>query len=57
MEYITDHGTAADIPVDQIVAAWKQTYGAGRVRQWIASFEKSGGKRNRKFENEDWVRD
>jgi len=57
MEYITDHGTAADIPVDQIVEAWKVTYGHERVRQWMASFEKSGGKRNRKFENEDWVRD
>jgi transglutaminase-like putative cysteine protease len=57
MEYIADHGTAADIPVDQIVEAWKTTYGHERVRQWIASFEKSGGKRNRKFENEDWVKD
>jgi transglutaminase-like putative cysteine protease len=57
MEYITDHGTAADIPLDRIVEAWKATYGHERVRQWIASFEKSGGKRNRKFEDEDWLED
>jgi transglutaminase-like putative cysteine protease len=57
MEYITDHGTAADIPLDRIVEAWKVTYGHERVRQWIASFEKSGGKRNRKFEDEDWLKD
>ena len=57
MEYITDHGTDADIPVDRIVEAWKVTYGHERVRQWIAFFEKSGGKRNRRLENEDWVRD
>ena len=57
MEYVTDHGTAADIPVDKIVKAWQATYGHARVRQWIASFEKSGGKRNRKFEDEDWLKD
>ena len=57
MEYVTDHGSAADIPVDKIVEAWKTTYGHARVRQWIASFEKSGGKRNRKFEDEDWLKE
>jgi transglutaminase-like putative cysteine protease len=56
MEYITDHGTHADIPVDQIVEAWKTTYGRERVRQWIAAFEKSGAMIKRKFENEDIVR-
>jgi transglutaminase-like putative cysteine protease len=55
MEYITDHGTYADIPVDQIVDAWKAVYGHERVRGWIASFEKSGGKIKRKFENEDII--
>ena len=57
MEYITFHGTYTDIPVDQIVAAWKSTYGHERVRRWISAFEKSGGQRNRNFENEDWVKD
>jgi hypothetical protein len=55
MEYIRDHGTYADIPVDEIVEAWKATYGRERVRKWIAIFEKSGGKMIRKFENEDMV--
>jgi len=57
MEYITFHGTFVDIPVDQIVDAWKAVYGHERVRRWIAAFEKSGGQRNRNFENEDWVKD
>jgi len=55
MEYITFHGTYADIPVDQIVEAWKVTYGHQRVRKWIAEFEKTGGKIKRKFEKEDIV--
>ena len=56
MEYITDHGTYADIPVDQIVEAWRTTYGRERVRKWITSFEKSDGEHRHKFENEEWVR-
>jgi transglutaminase-like putative cysteine protease len=55
MEYINDHGTYADIPVDQIVEDWKEVYGQERVRQWIASFEKSGGELKRNFESEDIV--
>lgn len=57
MEYITFHGTYADIPVDQIVDAWKETYGHERVRKWIKAFEVSGGKLKRKLENEEWVKD
>jgi transglutaminase-like putative cysteine protease len=53
MEYINDHGTYADIPVDRIVDGWKAAYGKQRVEQWIASFEKSAGKLERKFERED----
>jgi hypothetical protein len=56
MEYVNDHGAFADIPVDRIVDSWKAVYGSERVRQWIESFEKSGGKRNRKLENEDWIK-
>ena len=55
MDYMADHGTFADIPVDQILSSWKAAYGRERVRQWIDTFEKSGGKRNRKLENEEWV--
>jgi transglutaminase-like putative cysteine protease len=55
MEYITDHGTYADIPVDRIVDAWKAVYGEKRVNQWIANFEKSGEKLERNFISEDFV--
>ena len=56
MEYIHDHGTYADIPVDQIVEAWKATYGQERVQQWIKIFEESGGELKRRLEKEDWIR-
>ncbi|UCF95471.1 MAG: transglutaminase domain-containing protein, partial [Desulfobacterales bacterium] len=57
MEYVADHGTFADIPVDKLVAAWKKAYGAERVRQWIEEFEKSGGPSDRNFTTEEvWSR-
>ena len=55
MEYIKDHGTYADVPVEQIVDGWRATYGPERVKEWIAGFEKSGGKLKRHFEREDIV--
>ena len=55
MEYIKDHGTYSDVPVEQIVDGWKAAYGKERVEQWIASFEKSGGKIKRRFEREDII--
>jgi transglutaminase-like putative cysteine protease len=39
MEYIAFHGVYADIPVDQIVAAWEKAYGKDRVRNWIRKLE------------------
>jgi len=57
MEYISFHGTYADIPVSQIVDGWKENYGAERVAKWIAAFEASGADLERKFENEEWVKD
>ena len=57
MEYITFHGTYADIPVDQIVDGWKETYGLERVNKWIEAFEETGGKLKRKLENEEWIKD
>ncbi|MBL7203735.1 MAG: transglutaminase domain-containing protein [Desulfobacteraceae bacterium] len=57
MEYVADHGTYADIPVDVIVAAWKGTYGKDRVNNWIALHEKSGGKSLSDFSSEQvWKR-
>ena len=42
MEYVEFYGSYADIPVEEIVAAFKKTYGQDRVQGWIDSFEKSG---------------
>ena len=43
MEYVDDHGTYADIPVDEIVIGWGKIYGKNRVRDWIEGYENSDG--------------
>ena len=53
MEYVEYYGTYADIPVDEIVAAWEKVYGTQRVRNWIEMFEKSKGKSLRQFHKEE----
>jgi transglutaminase-like putative cysteine protease len=40
MEYLEFHGTFSDIPVDIILAAWKEAYGKDRVIKWIDDLEK-----------------
>ena len=55
MEYVADHGTYADVPVDKIVAAWKKEYGAYRIQQWIEGYEGSGGRSGRDFSEEDVI--
>jgi len=55
MEYMADHGTYADIPVDVIVDEWERAYGKDRVRNWIKAIEKSGGKTMRNFYTEDVI--
>jgi transglutaminase-like putative cysteine protease len=52
MEYVADHGPYADVPVDEIVAAWGKEYGDDRIRQWIKGYEKSGGKSAHDFNKE-----
>ena len=39
MEYIRDHGTYADVPVDKIVDAMATAYGHDRIRSWMAAYE------------------
>ncbi len=56
MEYLEFHGTFADIPVEEIVRAFENTYGRERVKGWIESFEKYGDMRKRRFDSEDVVR-
>lgn len=53
MEYVAYHGTYADIPVKTIVAAWEEAYGKERVRGWISTLEKSGGRSRKDFYQED----
>ena len=40
MEYVQLHGTSDDVPVETIVAAWKQVYGTARVEKWIEAFDR-----------------
>lgn len=55
MEYVADHGTYADIPVQTIVKAWKTAYGQDRVKGWIEAFEKANGRPGRDFFAEEVV--
>jgi transglutaminase-like putative cysteine protease len=42
MEYLEFHGTYADIPVSDILSAWKKAYGKDRLMKWIADLENKG---------------
>jgi transglutaminase-like putative cysteine protease len=53
MEYVKIYGIDADVPVDQIVAAWEKAYGEERVKGWIKSFEERGDRSLSEFEKED----
>ncbi|MCU0559915.1 MAG: transglutaminase-like domain-containing protein [Desulfobacterales bacterium] len=53
MEYVRERGSFDDIPVEQIVAAWREAYGVERVDRWIERFEASGGAPVRDFSSED----
>jgi transglutaminase-like putative cysteine protease len=55
MEYVDDHGTYADIPVDEIIIGWEKIYGQDRVRHWIAGYEKSEGNAGRDFDREEII--
>jgi len=55
MEYLEFHGTFADIPVTDIVHAFKKTYGLQRVQSWIENFEKYGDVRKGRFDSEDAI--
>ena len=53
MEYVKFYGTFTDVPVDDIVAAWKKAYGEERVQAWIRRFEEEGDRSLSDFEKED----
>ncbi len=56
MDYVEFLGSYADIPVDEIVAGFRKTYGEERVRGWIDSFERYGEIRRGRFDTEDVIR-
>ena len=55
MEYVKFYGIYADIPVDQIVAAWKKAYGQDRVQSWIKRFEEGGEQSLSDFGSEEVI--
>ncbi|MBI9082824.1 MAG: transglutaminase family protein [Desulfobacterales bacterium] len=54
MEYLAQHGSFADVPVAEILAAWETTYGVDRVRQWIAAYDQAGAS-GRDFDSEEAI--
>jgi transglutaminase-like putative cysteine protease len=55
MEYMEFLGSFEDIPVDHIVAAFRETYGHDRVQGWIDGFERDGNVRRGRFDAEDVI--
>jgi transglutaminase-like putative cysteine protease len=53
MEYVAFRGVYADVPVGEIVAAWKEAYGVDRVNYWIKGLEEAGGHSLSDFEREE----
>ena len=53
MEYVDDHGTYADIPVDEIVIGFGKIYGKHRVQGWIEGYENSDNGSGRDFDAEE----
>jgi hypothetical protein len=56
MEYVEFYGVGTDIPVEDIVRAWKKVYGEERVRRWIESFEEQGDRSLSEFDQEEVYR-
>ena len=52
MEYLNDHGSYADVPVNEIVAAMQSAYGVERVSRWITAFDASTEGAGRDFASE-----
>lgn len=55
MEYVAEHGTFADVPLETILLAWRETYGDERVDAWMDLMEKAGAGSFRDFYKEDVI--
>ena len=53
MEYVDIRGVYADVPVGEIVAAWKEAYGEDRVHYWIKRLEAVEDQSLSDFESEE----
>ena len=53
MQYVAFRGVYADVPVGEIVAAWKEAYGEDRVNFWIKGLEEIEGRSLSDFEKEE----
>jgi transglutaminase-like putative cysteine protease len=53
MQYVAFRGVYADIPVEEIVEAWKEAYGTDRIENWIKMFKLSEGRSLSVFEREE----
>ncbi len=53
MEYLCYHGTFSDVPLDRILAAWKEAYGKERVARWIEWHRQAAGGSIRNFLRKD----
>ncbi len=55
MEYVKFRGIYEDVPVHEIVGAWKKAYGGDRVQTWIKMFEEGGEQSLSDFESEEVI--
>lgn len=55
MEYLEFHGSYSDIPVAEMIAAFRKTYGDKLVDMWIEAFDSTRRFANRRFDQEDVV--
>jgi len=46
-------GIYADVPLAEILSAWRKTYGEERVNHWIRMSEEQSGESLSDFERED----
>jgi len=53
MEYVAFRGVYADVPVREVVNAWKEAYGEDRVNFWIKGLEEVEGRSLSDFESEE----